>query len=235
MVPSPTVAARNVTEPASAEVQRTAKQLPDASELEALKLSFTIQPPKRAMHEDGPHEELKMKVKGELITGAMALRKLMVEQTKPVYFPSVEVPLNLLPPLLSNREEADGGHTTTLTLPVRNDRPNSLSQAAAEAFDLLPPEFSRLLPPKFTLPPPPPPAGRTTAPSTARTPASSGGGSERPAKPRKDPAGLTMKFGKKKHGFRVGASHGHEGEACYPCMKSFIKDLDSCHPCVIIR
>ena len=206
------------------------KELPPISELEALRLSFTLEPPRLAVKPDGPHEERNMKVRGELITGEMALRKLMVDQLKPVYFPDPSLPLNLLPPLLSEQAEQNGRQTTTLTLPVRRHSPESLLQAAAVAFNILPPELASLVPPLLTPPPPPlPSGGKTAAPSTARA-------SKRlTPKPRKGRPGLTMKFEKKKAHLRVGESHGSPDEACYPCMKSFIKDLDRCHPCVIIR
>ena len=212
------------------------KELSPSGELEALRLSFTLEPPQLATRPDGPHEERSLKVRGELITGEMALRKLMVDQLKPVYFPDPSLPLNLLPPLLSEQEAADGRQTTTLTLPVRRQRPDALLQAAAVAFNILPPELASLVPPMLAPPPPGRPSARATpATSSAASSATSADTSGHADEKRKGHSGLTMKFGKSKIPFRVGGTHGSPKDACYPCMKSFIKDLDRCHPCVIIR
>ncbi|XP_037088944.1 mucin-5AC-like [Pollicipes pollicipes] len=244
VIPRPSAGSRRATTAKPARLARRrrppAKQLPAPDELEALKLSFTIEPPQFALREDGPHEERKMKVRGELITGEMALRKMMVDQLKPVYFPSLKVPLNLLPPLLSEHHEPDGGMISTLTLPVRRSRTNDLL-ATGGVESLLPPDLGQLVSPGGTTP-------ATSTQSSASTPASStqatstSATSQRPPSsrrtvtPKEDPPGLTMKFEKtKKKGFKVGDSHGSKEEVCYPCMKSFIKDLDNCHPCVVIR
>ena len=225
------------------------KELPPIDELEALRLSFTLEPPRLAEKPDGPHEERNMKVRGELITGEMALRKLVVDQLQPVYFPDPSLPLNLLPPLLSEQAAPDGRQTTTLTLPVRRQGPEALLQAAAAAFNLLPPELASLVPPLLT-PPPPLPSGRRTAATSAdnaieisaaaitATPATATTATsvrKSTSKRKKNRPGLTMKFGKKKTRSRLQDAHGSPGDACYPCMKSFIKDLGRCHPCVIIR
>jgi len=210
--------------------------------LEALKLSFTFDAPQMALSEDGPHEQTNVRVRGELISGEMALRKMVVDQLKPTYFPSLRVPLNLLPPLLSSRHEPDGRMTTTLSVPVHRRAGSALRLTGARLQQLLPAPLSHLVPPALEalLPPSPPSGAATAAPSSAPTEAPSAAATEavsvpvprRPLlKPKKDPAGLTMKFEKKKK-FRVGGGHGSKQDVCYPCMKTFIKDLDNCQPCV---
>jgi len=226
------------------------KLLPPSEELEALKLSFTFDAPQMALSEDGPHEQTNVRVRGELISGEMALRKMVVDQLKPTYFPSLRVPLNLLPPLLSSRHEPDGRMTTTLSVPVHRRVGSALRLTGARLQQLLPAPLSHLVPPALEalLPPSPPSGAATAAPSTAATGASSTAATDAPSaaateaasvpvprrpllKPKKDPAGLTMKFEKTKK-FRVGGGRGSKQDVCYPCMKTFIKALDNCQPCV---